>query len=228
MASSCRILVAAGTNGAGKSSIVGEYFSDCGTNYFNPDAYAQQQRTLGTSPEVANQIAWKVGFNALQNAIAEKQTFAFETTLGGSSIIRELHRAIDAGLHVAVFYVGLDSPEMHIARVKARVIRGGHDIPTKKIRERYPRSLANLVSLIGKAAEIHVFDNSAESRSGAPAAGLVFRMRKSKITEPKVDALILEAPDWAIPLVAAAMRSHLGKKWTARASRAADSVAAGA
>jgi predicted ABC-type ATPase len=213
-----RILVAAGTNGAGKSSIAGEFSAYAGSAYFNPDSIARQLVAAGRSPEEANALAWHLGFEGLQRAVTNGQSFTFETTLGGTSIVRELQRAIDAGLQVCVWYVGLASPELHIQRVRARVARGGHDIPDAKIRERYPRSLANLVDLIGRAAEIHVFDNSTEMKSGAPAARLVFRMRGKRIIEPRIEAMMEQAPDWARPVVAAALKYHV-KNARARTSK---------
>lgn len=203
-----RIIVAAGTNGAGKSAIVGEYLADKGGAYFNPDLFARQLAERGTPREQANAQAWKFGFNALQRAIASNEDFTFETTLGGESIVAELHRAIANGLSVRIWYVGLASPQMHIDRVKARVMRGGHDIPAAKIRERYPKSLANLVSLIDKATEIHAFDNSVESSSGLPVAQLVLRMRRKRIVEPDVASLLSQAPEWAQPVIAAALKVH--------------------
>ncbi len=200
-----RILVAAGTNGAGKSAIVGEFLAAKGGAYFNPDLLARELVAGGTLPAEADAIAWKMGFDGLRRAIDHNEDFSFETTLGGRSIVAELHRAIAAGLHVYVWYVGLASPQLHIARVRARVQRGGHDIAAAKIRERYPRSLANLVTLIGKAVEVHVFDNSAESTSGLPAARLVFRMRGNRILEPDLETLMTCTPDWAKSLVASAL-----------------------
>jgi len=69
----------------------------------------------------------------LERAIAERKTFAFETTLGGATITALLQRALAAGIAVRVWYVGLDSPELHIARVRARS-HGRHDIPAGHIR----------------------------------------------------------------------------------------------
>ncbi len=203
-----RIIVAAGTNGAGKSAIVGEFIASKGGAYFNPDLFARQLAERDIPREQANAQAWKLGFNALQRAITNNEDFTFETTLGGESIVAELHRAIASGLSVCIWYMGLASPQMHINRVKARVLRGGHDIPVAKIRERYPKSLANLVGLIGKAAEIHVFDNSIESSEGLPAAQLVFRMRGARIIEPDIASLLSRTPDWAKPVVAAALKLH--------------------
>lgn len=207
-----RIGVAAGTNGAGKSVIIGEFVAANGGDYFNPDLLARKLVVAGLAPEEANALAWKKGFEDLKRAIARNEDFNFETTLGGQSITEELHRAIGEGLDVRIWYVGLDSPELHIARVLARVKRGGHDIPVAKIRERYPKSLANLVSLIGKAAEIHVYDNSRETKDGSPAARLVFRMRKRTLITPDPATLLTTTPHWAKPLAAAALRVPRGKQ----------------
>ena len=193
---------------AGKSAIVGEFIAAKGGAYFNPDLFARQLVARGTPREQANAQAWKLGFNGLQRAIASDLDFTFETTLGGESIVAELHRAIAAGLSVNLWYVGLASPQMNIDRVKARALKGGHDIPVAKIRERYPKSLANLIGLMGKAIEIHVFDNSVESAAGLPVAQLVLRMRGKRIVEPDLAEVVLQVPDWAKPVVAAALKVH--------------------
>jgi len=206
-----RILVAAGTNGAGKSVIVGEFLAAKGGAYFNPDLVARELIQKGVPAEQAIASAWKLGFNALQRAINSNEDFSFETTLGGNTIARELHQAIKAGLKIYIWYVGLASPELHIARVRARVGRGGHEIPEAKIRERYPKSLANLVSFIG-AAEVHVFDNSAESADGLPQTMRVFRMRGERIIEPDLETLITQTPNWAKPVVAAAVKVHTARR----------------
>lgn len=113
--------MAAGTNGAGKSTIVGEFLAGHGGAYFNPDLLARRLIGQGAVLEEANASAWRLGFEALQRAIGRNEDFAFETTLGGASITRELHRAIAAGLRVSIVYVGLASPEQHVERVRARV-----------------------------------------------------------------------------------------------------------
>lgn len=204
--------VAAGTNGAGKSAIIGEFMRARGSAYFNPDLEARRLVVAGIAPEEANARAWKTGFDALRRAIERNEDFNFETTLGGRSVAGELHRAIDAGLAVHIWYVGLESPELHIARVHARVKHGGHDIPVAMIRRRYPRSLANLVSFIGKAAEVHVFDNSVETKDGSGAPRLVLRMRQRKLVTPDRLSLLTGTPDWAKPLAAAALRVADQKK----------------
>jgi predicted ABC-type ATPase len=200
-------VVVAGTNGAGKSSILGAFMAARGLGYFDPDRFASGLIAAGKAVPEANELAWRLGYDRLRTAIDRGGDFAFETTLGGKSILGELHRALKLRREVRVVYVGLASLELHVARVRARVARGGHDIPLAKIRERYGRSLANLVTLIGKASTVDVFDNSTETTDGAPRAELVFRMRGRRITAPSQAKLLLTCPEWAKPVAAAALRA---------------------
>jgi predicted ABC-type ATPase len=205
-----RIIVAAGTNGAGKSVVAGEFLSASAEGtYFNPDLAAKAIANKdGISLAEANARAWNLGFDLLNRSIDRNQDFSFETTLGGNSITQALMRAAASGLELFVFYVGLDSPERHIARVAARVSRGGHPIPAAKIRERYPKSLANLIKLLGCASEVRVYDNSDESTDGKPLARLVLSLSQRRIVKPPLEQLVSAAPDWAKPVVAAAIRIH--------------------
>jgi predicted ABC-type ATPase len=202
--------VAAGTNGAGKSVIAGEFLAARAAGaYFNPDLAAKgMMESDGLTLAEANARAWNLGFELLNRSIERNADFSFETTLGGNSITQALLRAAASGLDVLVFYVGLDSTQRHIARVAARVMRGGHPIAAEKIRERYPKSLANLIKLLGCAREVRVYDNSAESEDGRPRARLVFSMSQQRIVKPALDELVATAPNWSKPVVAAAIRVH--------------------
>lgn len=205
-----RIVVAAGTNGAGKSVIAGEFLAARAKGgYFNPDLAAKAMMDRdGITLAEANARAWNRGFDLLNRSIERNEDFSFETTLGGNSITQALLRAAASGLDVYIFYVGLDSPDRHIDRVTARVIRGGHPIPAAKIRERYPKSLANLIRLLACASEVRIYDNSDESADGNPRARLVLRMSRQRIVKPPLDELVATAPAWAKPVVAAAIRIH--------------------
>src|SRR6266404_6974701 len=114
------IYVIAGVNGAGKSSVAGQAFRQSGADYYNPDEAARRflaaNRAL-TQVE-ANSAAWHEGVRLLRRAIDERLDFAFETTLGADTIPRLLRQAANPGIEICVWYVGLESPELHIARVK--------------------------------------------------------------------------------------------------------------
>jgi predicted ABC-type ATPase len=202
------LYVLAGTNGAGKSSIAGARFRESGTDYFNPDEAAR--RILATNPaagaEEANSAAWHHGKRLLQRAIAERLTFAFETTLGGDTITALLEEALSGAIEVRIWYVGLDTVERHIARVRHRVVRGGHDIPAPKIRERYERSRLNLIRLMPRLTELRVYDNSTEADPGdglAPQPVLVLHTVKGRVI---ATCDLPAAPAWTKPILMAAIR----------------------
>jgi len=207
-----RIYVLAGVNGAGKSSIAGAAFRANGADYYNPDDTARALRAAdpGLSQTDANGAAWQQGKRLLEKAIAERLDLAFETTLGANTIPALLAKAATQEIDIHVWYAGLSSPELHIERVRKRVRKGGHDIPEADIRRRYERSRINLIHLLPKLAALRVYDNSADADPAAgkaPAPGLVLHMEHGKILGP---ADLSRTPDWAKPIVAAALKLSQG------------------
>jgi predicted ABC-type ATPase len=203
-----RIYVLAGVNGAGKSSIGGAMLRSAGANYFNPDeaAAAMIAANRGLDQTKANAAAWRQGKRLLEKAIDERLDFAFETTLGGSTMTRLLHEAASQGFEVRVWYVGLASPEEHIARVAHRVSQGGHHIPETVIRRRWRHSRQNLIQLLPQLTEVRVYDNSADADPAAgahPEPTLVLHLLGGEIAGP---ADLSATPQWAKPIVAAALK----------------------
>jgi predicted ABC-type ATPase len=204
-----RIYVLAGVNGAGKSSIGGAAIRGFGGEYFNPDEAARQilKANPGLTQADANSVAWQQGRRLLEKAIAGRLDFAFETTLGGSTIGQLLAAAARRGIEVHVWYAGLASPELHIERVRARVRRGGHDIPESDIRRRYRHSRLNLIELLPLLTSLRVYDNSAEADPAAgvaPTPLLVLELERGAIVN---SADLTRTPEWAKPIVAAALKT---------------------
>lgn len=203
-----RIYVLAGTNGGGKSSIGGAMLVAQGTDYFNPDLAAARIRAA--NPELSQaesqSAAWFEGKRLLERAITERLDYAFETTLGGTTIPALLEQALAEGIEVRIWYVGLASADLHVARVRSRVARGGHDIPEDKIRERYAHSLLNLIRLLPKLTELRMYDNSHEGdphTGAAPQPRLIIHCKRRRI----VTACDLRStPGWAKPVVLSALR----------------------
>ena len=69
--------------------------------------------------------------------LKRNEDFAVETTLATRTLLKIVKAAQDAGYTVTLLYFWLNSPELAIARVKARVEAGGHNIPEETIRRRY-------------------------------------------------------------------------------------------
>jgi predicted ABC-type ATPase len=203
------LYVLAGTNGAGKSSIGGTTFREHGSDYFNPDEAARRIRANNPklTQQQANSAAWHQGRRLLERAIKEQLNFSFETTLGGNSITRLLEQALQNGIEVRIWYAGLENVDKHLARVQARVKRGGHDIPELDIRKRFDQSRLNLIRLLPHLTELRVYDNSidADPHIGKnPAPKLVLHTLHGKVVGPK---RLAKTPEWAKPIVAAAMKN---------------------
>ena len=206
-----RIYVLAGVNGAGKSSIGGAAFRQSGGDYYNPDEVAH--RLMSANPRLtemeANSTAWQEGVRLLKRAIEEDLDFAFETTLGANTIPRLLLQAASQGIEIYIWYVGLSSPELHIERVQSRVRRGGHDIAAEHIRRRYEHSRLNLIEILPRLTALRIFDNSDDADPVAgktPKPKLVLHLERGRIRNPRS---LKHTPDWAKPIVAAALKLRL-------------------
>lgn len=204
------LYVLAGVNGAGKSSIGGHLLREAGLDWFNPDTFARELiATTGCGQTTANSQAWHEGMRRLDAALANGQNYAFETTLGGDTVAQKILDATRSH-DVLMWFCGLDSPEHHIARVRARVTAGGHDIPEAKIRERYPRAQLNLIALMPHLAHLQVWDNSADAAPGeaVPDPVLVLEMEHGRLVRPSADdpVEVAQTPDWGKALVEAAIQ----------------------
>lgn len=203
------IFVLAGVNGAGKSSVGARFLQEINVESFNPDEAARRIREIsGCSIDDANALAWQEGRQRLESAIASRSSFAFETTLGGSTIPRLLEEASDAGIEIFVWFVGLATPQQHIARVRARVAAGGHDIPEEMILKRWDTSRRNLIHLMPSVTELRIFDNSQEGDLSArtiPAPRQLLYCRDGAIVDPPSEVLLM-TPEWAKPIVAQALK----------------------
>lgn len=205
------LYVLAGVNGAGKSSIGGQLLRQAGLDWFDPDAFARALvEATGCDQVAANAAAWQEGLRRLDEALASGRNHAFETTLGGNTIPERIATA--SRTHdVLVWFCGLDSPGRHIARVQAREDAGGHAIPESKVRERYPRALANLIGLLPYLSQLQVYDNSVEARDGViPDPVLVLEIDQGVLRWPRTAADLRRTPDWAKPVVEAVLGSDDG------------------
>ena len=181
-------------------------FRERGADYYNPDEVSARLRS--ERPELeqdeADSQAWQEGRRLLERAITERCDYVFETTLGGSSMTAKLQEAATLGFDVNIWFVGLASPELNIARVRARQAAGGHTVGETLIRKRYDDTRRNLISLIPFLAGLRVYDNSQDGdplHGGAPKPRLLLHMAKRRIVfecDPE------DAPEWVKPILAAA------------------------
>lgn len=97
----------------------------------------------------------------IRNSLLEQtERFSFETVMSHPSKLNFMKRAKECGFKVYLYFVSLPDPELNVLRVKTRVQQGGHDVDENKIRERYERTMNQLLSAIKIADSAYIFDNS--------------------------------------------------------------------
>ena len=94
--------------------------------------------------------------------LARKESFAFETTLSGLSYARQIPMWRADAYFVELVFLSLPSPEFAIERVAMRVRQGGHNIPEAVIRRRFETGLRNFTEVYrGLVDEWRLYDHSA-------------------------------------------------------------------
>jgi len=137
MAEAKRIVIVAGPNGAGKTTFAREFLpreAGC-PDFINVDLIAE-----GLSPFDPDRVALRaarVMLEEIRRRVREGESFAFETTLAGRNYARRIREWRAAGYHVKLIYLSLTTAELAVARVAARVAKGGHDVPADVIRRRF-------------------------------------------------------------------------------------------
>ena len=132
-----RLYRISGCNGAGKTtasySLLPEMLN-C-SEFVNSDEFAKGLSPF--NPEKASIQASRFMLSKIRYLLKKQRDFAVETTLATRTLLKTAKVAQHAGYTVTLLYFWLNSPELAIDRVKARVQSGGHDIPEETIRRRY-------------------------------------------------------------------------------------------
>lgn len=158
------IVIIAGPNGAGKTTISRPVLADTLgiTEFVNADTLAAG--LSGFNPEQASFAAGRIMLARLHELADARTSFAFETTLASRTLAPWLARLTTSGHELHIIYLWLRTADLAVRRVKARVRKGGHDVPESIIRRRYTRSAANLFRLYIPLADTwRIYDNSGKN-----------------------------------------------------------------
>jgi predicted ABC-type ATPase len=148
------IVALAGPNGAGKTTFYHAHLKPAALRFVNADVMA---RALDLEPYAAARTA-----DALRRELVRlRESFVFETVFSDPARdkLAFLKEAVASGYKVVLIYIGIAGPHVSEERVAMRVSQGGHDVPTEKLKSRFPRTLANLKAAIRELPHVLVFDN---------------------------------------------------------------------
>lgn len=148
-----KVTAIVGPNGSGKTTFYDLYIQESGVPFINADNIKQ---ITDCSDLDAQDVART---KRLEMAIAG-QDFCYETVFSHESKIDEILDYKTKGYSVMLIIIGLENPDLNVARVAQRVEAGKHSVPEDKIRGRIPRVYANLTKVISFCDEVLIYDNS--------------------------------------------------------------------
>ena len=134
-----RVVVLAGINGAGKTTASQDLLTNVLKipTFVNADAIARGLN--GLNPEAESFRAGRIMLDQMNDLARRREDFAFETTLASRTFAPWIRDLVQGGYRFVLLYMWVESPELSIARVRQRVLAGGHFVPEDVIRRRWQR-----------------------------------------------------------------------------------------
>jgi len=157
-------IVIAGPNGAGKTTLAREYLPKVAgvIHFVNADSIAQGLAPL--DPSLAAIAAGRLFLQEVNRLAVARVDFAFESTLSGLSCARHLAKWKNRGFRIEIAFLQLQSSQLALRRISARVRQGGHNVPRADVRRRFERGWDHFVRIYRPLAEEWaVYDSSCES-----------------------------------------------------------------
>lgn len=155
------VYIIAGPNGAGKTTFATEFlpqYAKC-KNFVNADLIASGLAPF--SPESAAIKAGRILLEQLRSLSEQKADFAFESTLSGTAYVPFLKKLKSKGYVIHIFYLWVPKVGLSLARIKERVAKGGHDVPSQDVKRRFNKSFEKFLHLYRPLADYwSIIDNA--------------------------------------------------------------------
>lgn len=156
-----------GVNGSGKSSLTGVL-----RNHLKNMGVIVDVDRITAKRGKGSLEGGKAAIRIIDEAFEKGVDLTQETTLAGMRAHRTAAEAKERGYHVRLYYVGLDTLDECLKRIKNRVAKGGHDIPCEDVERRFSGRFEALQRVLPYCDEATFFDNDngfvqvAEYRNG--------------------------------------------------------------
>ena len=131
-------------------------------HFVNADLIAADLSPL--KPGLAAIAAARMVLREIDRLAKARADFAFESTLSGLTHVRRLETWRKAGYRVEIVFLRLESTQLALRRVAARVRQGGHNVPREDVIRRYARGWQNFQSVYRPLADSWaIYENSGQS-----------------------------------------------------------------
>jgi predicted ABC-type ATPase len=168
------IIIVAGPNGAGKTTASADILVGALSvqKFVNADIIAKGLSSF--QPETVAFDAGRIMLQRLHRLTAQRADVAFETTLASRTFAPWIKTLTPAGYRFHLLFFWLPSANMAVARVRRRVLEGGHHVPEETIRRRYEAGLRNFFRIYRPlAVSWQFYDNSVHGKRRLIASGAV-------------------------------------------------------
>ena len=143
-----------GVNGVGKTSFLGvlkECCNDLGRMLETDKIVAEPDSEIVDGNRTVQSI--------IDSCIDRGLSFTQETTLSGCRTEATAKKVKDLGYFVRLFYIGLDSADESLLRIRNRVKRGGHDIPADDVEHRFKGRWEAVAKVLPYCDAAEFYDN---------------------------------------------------------------------
>ena len=104
-------------------------------------------------------LAGKIAISKTKDFLKKGINFTQETTLSGVRTEKIIKLAKANNYYIRLYYVGLDTSDECIKRIKNRVLKGGHNIPEDDVQRRFNTRYDSLINILPYCDEVHLYDN---------------------------------------------------------------------
>ena len=156
-----KLVVIIGANGAGKTTWGGHHQDRLPLRFYNADIIAEGLGNANSA--VLQERARDLVDMEIEQRLRLGEPFGFESAWSGRSRPAIVRDASDRGYETYGIFLGTTHAALNIARVRRRVLEGGHLVPEREIVRRWTAAFENLLAMWDVFDRIDVLDSSTET-----------------------------------------------------------------
>lgn len=148
-----KAFIFAGANASGKSTFISTLYANglLAGEFINPDKILKEELKLEETRE-NYQKAFDIGEQRREQCLRDKRDMVIETVYSTQDKIDYVERLKKEGYQTTLVYTGVENVQINALYLVNRVLKGGHDVPIRKLIDRRIRSFNNA------SKSLHLFD----------------------------------------------------------------------